>query len=78
VGPIAAWLAREWGERKARGHWKAELSESAGLSPDERVERTVFVKAPRTIRYGEVAKVIDALKGAGAQPIGLQTGALPD
>ncbi len=33
---------------------------------------TVFVKAPRTIHYGEVARVIDGLKGAGAQPIGLQ------
>ncbi len=33
---------------------------------------TVFVKAPRTIHYGEVARVIDCLKGAGAEPIGLQ------
>ncbi|HKQ51622.1 MAG TPA: biopolymer transporter ExbD [Pyrinomonadaceae bacterium] len=34
--------------------------------------RTVFVKAPKSIRYGEVAKVIDGIKGAGAEPIGLQ------
>jgi biopolymer transport protein ExbD len=36
------------------------------------VEKTVFIKAPRSIRYGDVAKVIDAVKTAGAQPVGLQ------
>ena len=34
--------------------------------------QTVFIKAPRSIPYGEVAKVIDGLKGAGADPVGLQ------
>lgn len=33
---------------------------------------TVFIKAPRAIPYGDVARVIDGLKGAGADPIGLQ------
>lgn len=36
------------------------------------VERTVFLKAPKGIKYGEVVKVIDGVKTAGAQPIGLQ------
>jgi biopolymer transport protein ExbD len=45
----------------------------ADIAPDERIERTVFVRAPRSIAYGEVAKVIDSIKGAGAQPVGLQT-----
>ena len=36
------------------------------------VEKTVFIKAPRSVRYGEVVKVIDGVKVAGAQPIGLQ------
>jgi biopolymer transport protein TolR len=34
--------------------------------------RTVFVKAPRVVRYGEVARVIDVVKAAGSAPIGLQ------
>lgn len=38
----------------------------------EEVEKTVFVKAPRSLKYGEVVKVIDAIKGAGANPVGLQ------
>lgn len=37
-----------------------------------RIQKTVFVKAPRSIAYGAVAKVIDGLKGAGAEPVGLQ------
>jgi biopolymer transport protein ExbD len=36
------------------------------------VETTVFVKAPRNMAYGKIVKVIDALKGAGADPVGLQ------
>jgi biopolymer transport protein ExbD len=33
---------------------------------------TVFVKAPRSLTFGEIARVIDGLKGAGADPLGLQ------
>ena len=36
------------------------------------VEKTVFVKAPKTVRYGDVVKAIDAAKMAGADPVGLQ------
>ena len=34
--------------------------------------KAVFLKAPRTVNYGEVAKVIDVMKIAGCAPIGLQ------
>lgn len=36
------------------------------------VEKTIFIKAPRSVKYGDVVKVIDSVKVAGAQPIGLQ------
>jgi biopolymer transport protein ExbD len=36
------------------------------------VEKTIFIKAPTSLRYVDVVKVIDAAKVAGAQPIGLQ------
>jgi biopolymer transport protein ExbD len=36
------------------------------------MEKTVFVKSPKSVRYGDVVKVIDAAKLAGATPIGLQ------
>lgn len=37
-----------------------------------RPEKTVFIKAPRSIRYGDVTRVLDGLKATGADPIGLQ------
>jgi len=39
-------------------------------------EKTVFIKAPRGQPYGDVVRVIDAIKGAGASPVGLQLDAL--
>jgi biopolymer transport protein ExbD len=35
-------------------------------------ERTVFIKAPKELDYGAVAKVVDAVKMSGAAPISLQ------
>ncbi len=42
------------------------------LTEDEKIQKTVFIKAPRRITYGETVKVIDSVKLAGARPIGLQ------
>ena len=78
AGEVAARLAEEWRQRKASGNWREGFESRADLAPDERIERTVFVRAPRSIAYGEVAKVIDSIKGAGAQPVGLQTDELPN
>lgn len=36
------------------------------------IEKTLFIKSPKSIKYGDVARVIDAVKEAGATPIGLQ------
>ncbi|MGD9628278.1 MAG: ExbD/TolR family protein [Pyrinomonadaceae bacterium] len=36
------------------------------------IEKTIFIKSPTSVRYGDVVKVIDAAKLAGAAPIGLQ------
>jgi len=36
------------------------------------IEKTIFIKSPTSVRYGDVVKVIDAAKVAGASPIGLQ------
>lgn len=35
-------------------------------------QKTVFIKAPRSLPYGDVVRVLDGLKATGAQPIGLQ------
>lgn len=38
--------------------------------------KAVFIKAPKSINYGEVVKVIDVVKASGGSPIGLQIEAL--
>lgn len=51
----------------------AEGAETRGdLTEEQKIEKTVFIKAPRGIAYGEAIKVIDAVKLSGASPIGLQ------
>jgi len=42
------------------------------------IEKTVFVKSPKSVKYGDVVRVIDAAKSAGATPIGLQIDDLTD
>jgi biopolymer transport protein ExbD len=37
-----------------------------------RADRTVILKAPRRLPYASVSSVVDALEGAGAEPLGLQ------
>lgn len=49
-------------------------AESSGGPP--RIEKTVFIKAPRKLDYGSVARVVDAVKRAGASPVSLQIDAL--
>lgn len=52
--------------------FKEREDNSAFRPGTNEVEKTVFIKAPRNLNYGEVAKVVDAVKQAGASPIGLQ------
>lgn len=39
---------------------------------NQKILKTVFIKAPRNLAYGDVVKVVDAVKIAGADPISLQ------
>ncbi|MBX7171483.1 MAG: biopolymer transporter ExbD [Pyrinomonadaceae bacterium] len=50
-----------------------EREESSAFRPGtNEIEKTVFIKAPRQMKYGEIAKIVDAVKQSGAAPIGLQ------
>ena len=42
------------------------------LPEEMRIERTVFIRAPRALPYADVVRVLDGIKGAGATPVGLQ------
>jgi biopolymer transport protein ExbD len=69
---LGSFLASLFRERRAKHVYRDEMVSRLDVPEDYRIEKTVFIKAPRSISYGEVAKVIDGLKGAGAEPVGLQ------
>ena len=77
TGPLSQKLVHVFQQRKEQHAYKTGMETRSDLSEDERIEKTVFVKAPRSLQYGEVVKVIDAIKGAGANPVGLQVDDLP-
>ena len=74
---LAQKLALTFAQRKEQRAYKIGMETRTDLKEEDRIEKTVFVKAPRSLRYGEVVKVIDAIKGAGANPVGLQVDDLP-
>ncbi len=57
---------------KLREVFKGRENEGAFREGTNEIEKTVFIKSPKSVRYGDVVKVIDAAKAAGASPIGLQ------
>lgn len=63
TAPLTDRLKAVFKERQDNGTFREGTNE---------VEKTIFIKAPRSIKYGDVVKIIDAVKVAGAQPIGLQ------
>ena len=77
TAPLAQKLALTFKERKDQRAYKIGMENRQDLKEDDRIEKTVFVKAPRATKYGDVVKVIDAIKGAGASPVGLQVDDLP-
>ncbi len=75
--PLSQRLTQVFKQRKEQRAYKVGMETRSELPEEERIEKTVFVKAPRTAKYGDVVKVIDAIKGAGASPVGLQVDDLP-
>ncbi len=69
---LSAALVSLFGQRRLNRSYRAEMLTRVDVPEEHRIEKTVFIKAPRSINYGDVAKVIDGLKGAGAEPVGLQ------
>ena len=72
TGKLSAKLSELFQQRLESHAYRRDMMDRLDLPEERRIERTVFIKAPRAIAYGEVAKVIDSIKGAGAEPVGLQ------
>jgi biopolymer transport protein ExbD len=69
---LSNFLVALFNERKRNHMYRDEMISRADVPEQYRIEKTVFIKAPRAIAYGDVARVVDGLKGAGAEPVGLQ------
>ena len=72
LSPLRSKLKSVFEERLRNHAYRLDLIARLDLPESQRIEKTVFIKAPRNIPYGEVARVLDGLKGTGADPIGLQ------
>jgi biopolymer transport protein ExbD len=72
TGKLSAKLSELFRQRLESHTYRRDLIDRIDLPEEQRIQRTVFIKAPQSIAYGEVAKVIDGIKGAGAEPVGLQ------
>jgi biopolymer transport protein ExbD len=49
-----------------------DLLTKENLKIEDKIQRTVFIKAPKSLPYGDIVRVIDEIKIAGANPISLQ------
>ena len=76
ISPLSAKLISIFEERTQLRAYRADMATRPDVPEQERIEKTVFIKAPRSIPYGEVVRVMDGLKATGAAPIGLQLDAL--
>jgi hypothetical protein len=68
---LAARLNQLFSQRAQARMFRPGCEQSADSPNDERIEKTVLIKATRWISYGEVSDLIDVIKATGAQPIGL-------
>lgn len=69
---LAATLVDLFQQRRQNHDYRYELRDRTDLTDDVRVQKTVFIKAPRALPYADVVRVLDGIKGAGANPVGLQ------
>lgn len=76
LSPLDAKLRSVFEERTRQRAYRLDMVTRVDVPERDRIEKTVFIKAPRGIKYGEVMRVMDGLKATGAGPIGLQLDAL--
>jgi len=75
---VADALAKVFQKRKEQHVYKSGAESRSDLPEEDRIAKSVVIKSSRTCPYMNVIKVIDAVKGAGANPIILQLDDLPN
>ena len=76
ISPLSSKLRSIFEERTQNRAYRIDMVARLDIPEQQRIEKTVFIKAPRSMPYGQVVKVMDGLKATGADPIGLQLDAL--
>ena len=69
---LSSMLVDVFQQRLQNHAYSDQLRDRVDLPEEMRIEKTVFIKAPRALPYAEVVRVLDGIKGAGATPVGLQ------
>jgi biopolymer transport protein ExbD len=69
-------LTQVFKERREQHLYRPGFENRTDIPEEERIDRAVFVKTPRELKYGMVVKVIDAVKSVGADPVGLRVAEL--
>jgi biopolymer transport protein ExbD len=64
--PLLKRLKRIFAERKRNRAYEP------GSEAEMKIAKAVFIRAPKSARYVAVVRVVDAIKAAGGNPIGLQ------
>ena len=72
LSPLSSKLRSIFEERTRLRAYRSDMLARLDVPEHQRIEKTVFIKAPRSIPYGEVMRVLDGLKATGAEPVGLQ------
>lgn len=72
TGKLSTALREVFSQRLQNRAYRYELRDRIDLPDESRIEKTVFIRAPRALPYADVMRVLDAIKGAGASPVGLQ------
>ena len=71
TAPLAQKLLLTFQQRKDQRAYKIGMETRTDLKEEDRIEKTVFVKAPRSLRYGDVVAVINEVRKLGVDKIGL-------
>ena len=68
---LRARLSETLAERAEKYVYPGRLDLRLAVVDNRQIEKTVFIKAPRNMSYGEVTDLIKVVREAGADPIGL-------
>lgn len=77
LSPLSEKLQQIFRSRLEQHAYREGYETATNVPESERIEKTVWIDAPKRAKYGDVVKAIDAVRRAGARPVILQLDDLP-